>query len=409
MAKMYYSQEETLAKLGCIEDQLRGLVRSGKLREFRDAGKLNYRVDEVDVLSARTGENVKLEDSGELELATDDTAELSLAPEDSDAGKTDAIGKPGPSGSGSGTAMSGSGSGSAAGLSGTGLTLEGSDGPIDLGGSDTDSISLDGSSGELQLEDSGSHPPPTTKGREGEDVITLDEVDKNVVEGMKKDDTVITNIGISVFDEEDLEIAADPMAKTVMSGADEGLGLDGSSAGSGLLDLTRESDDTSLGAELLEGIDMGDTAETVMKTVSDQGSATAPAAGAEEGLTEADLGPAAGVGATFMVASVPAASPAFTGLLIAAAISLTFTAAAAIATTMGAWPGYLASLAEQFWFLVLGMLLIGGLGAGVGYLIGRPPSAPKPPKAKKDKKGKKGKEEPAAASEPAPGEPEPLA
>ncbi len=28
---------------------------------------------------------------------------------------------------------------------------------------------------------------------------------------MKKDDTVITNIGISVFDDDDLEIAADPM------------------------------------------------------------------------------------------------------------------------------------------------------------------------------------------------------
>ena len=399
MAKMYYSQEETLAKLGCTEDQLRGLVRNGKLREFRDAGKLNYRVDEVDVLSTRAGENVKLEDTGELELAVDDTTELSLAPEDSDAGKAGSGGKPSPSGSGSD-----------AGLSGTGLTLEGSDAPIDLGGSDTDSITLEGSSGELQLEDSGSQPVPTTKPREsGADVITLDEVDKNVVEGMKKDDTVITNIGISVFDEDDLEIAADPMAKTVMTGADEGLGLDGSSAGSGLLDLTRESDDTSLGAELLEGIDMGDTGETVMKTVSDQGSAAAPAAGAEEGLSEADLGPAPGVAATFMVASVPAASPAFTGLLIAAAASLALMAAAAVATTMEAWPGYLATLAEQFWFLVIGMLLIGGLGAGVGYLIGRPPSAPKPPKAKKDKKGKKGSQEPAAGPEPVLEEGEPLA
>ena len=33
-----------------------------------------------------------------------------------------------------------------------------------------------------------------------------------------------------------------------------------------LLDLTRESDDTSLGAELLEGIDMGDTAATVAQS-----------------------------------------------------------------------------------------------------------------------------------------------
>ncbi len=92
-------------------------------------------------------------------------------------------------------------------------------------------------------------------------------MDKDRVEGMKKDDTVITNIGISVFDEEDLEIAADPMAKTMLtSGCEDHLGLDGSAGGSGLLDLTRESDDTSLGAELLEGIDMGDTAETIAPT-----------------------------------------------------------------------------------------------------------------------------------------------
>ena len=93
---------------------------------------------------------------------------------------------------------------------------------------------------------------------------------------MKKDDTVITNIGISVFDDDDLEIAADPMAKTLMTGGDEHLGLDGSGGGSGLLDLTRESDDTSLGAELLEGIDMGDTAETLAQSVQQDSSQHEP-------------------------------------------------------------------------------------------------------------------------------------
>jgi hypothetical protein len=386
MAKMYYSLEEAMTKLGCTEEQIRGLVRSGQLREFRDAGKVNYRVDDVDALAAKTGDNIRLEDSGELSL-DDSGGDLASTPVPGDK-----------SGSGSAVGLSGSG----AGRSGTGLSLEGTDAPIDLGGSDTGELSLEGSSGELQLEDSGSQPSPTAdKSREsGADVLTLDEVDKNVVEGMKKDDTVITNIGISVFDDDDLEIAADPMAKTVMTGPDEGLGLDGSSAGSGLLDLTRESDDTSLGAELLEGIDMGDTAETVMKTVSDQGSAAAPAGGEDEGLVE-EMAPALGTSATFMVATVPAASPAFTGLLIGALLSMALTAAAAIAITMQAWPAYLGALAEQFWFLLLGTLLVGGAGAGIGYLVGRPPAPPRPKKDKKAKKGK-GKEEP-AAPESAPG------
>ncbi|HSW44801.1 MAG TPA: helix-turn-helix domain-containing protein [Phycisphaerae bacterium] len=381
MAKMYYTLEEAIAKLGCTEDQIRGLVRSGQLREFRDAGKVNYRVDDVDKLATSAGDNIKLEGSGELSLE-DSSGELSLADEDSDTGK-----------SGSGSGATAAKSDTTAQLSGIGLALEGSDAPIDLDGSGGGKLSLEGSSGELQLEDSGSQPAQTGKPRDGgADVITLDEVDKNVVDGMKKDDTVITNIGISVFDDDDLEIAADPMAKTVMSGSDDGIGLDGSSAGSGLLDLTRESDDTSLGAELLEGIDMGDTAETVMKTVSDQGSA-AGAAGEEDGLVE-DMGVAVAP-AAFMVASVPAASPAFAGLLIASLVSMALLTAAAIATTMQAWPAYLVALAEQFWFLLAGTLLVGGLGAGVGYLVGRPPSPPKPKQDKKGKKGK-GKGEPAA-------------
>ena len=248
MAKMYYSLEEVTKKLGCTDEQLRALVRSGKLREFRDAGRVNYRVDEVDAVAASTGDNVRLEESGELTL--EDSSEIPLAPADS----SDSTG------------------------------MAGSDAPIDLGGSDSGVLSLEGSgSGELQLEDSATAKSLT----DSSDALSLEEVDHTAVEGMKKDDTVITNIGISVFDDDDLEIAADPMAKTVLTGADEHLGLEGSGAGSGLLDLTRESDDTSLGAELLEGIDMGDSGETASPPpAAEEEAAMEP----EPGLVEAELG-----------------------------------------------------------------------------------------------------------------------
>lgn len=62
--------------------------------------------------------------------------------------------------------------------------------------------------------------------------------------------------GVSVFDQGEVE-PADPAAQTQVTQPaieDEELALESVGSGSGLLDLTRESDDTSLGAELLEEI-----------------------------------------------------------------------------------------------------------------------------------------------------------
>ncbi|MHC4294486.1 MAG: helix-turn-helix domain-containing protein [Planctomycetota bacterium] len=81
--------------------------------------------------------------------------------------------------------------------------------------------------------------------------------DSGIGEGTKEG-TAISNIGISIFDDEDLGVeVADPMAKTQISPSlEEQIALEGTGSGSGLLDLTRESDDTSLGAEVLDHIDM---------------------------------------------------------------------------------------------------------------------------------------------------------
>ncbi len=400
MAKMYYNLEEAMARLGCTEDQLRGMVRSGRLREFRDAGKLNYRVDEVDRIASPSasgsGAHVLGHDSGEL--AVDEVAEIALTPVDP--------GIPANlSGSGSGPAMAGSGS--APGLSGSDIPIDlsGSDTGMGLGRTGSGEVRLDDSktasaTGEIRLDDTGTPPTPMPSPA-AKDAMSLDEVDKEAVSGMKKDDTVITNIGISVFDDDDLEIAADPMAKTLLSGGDEHLGLDGSGGGSGLLDLTRESDDTSLGAELLEGIDMGDTAETVAQSAATE---AAPAAAAEEtGLPEPAMEAPVAMVPVVVGGVTEAASPAFTGLLAAAAIVLFLAGAANIAMAVSdvALPGYLQMLAEQFWFFLGGAILVGGIFALVGWLMGRAPSAPRAPKEKKPKekkgKAKKGEAGPATA------------
>jgi len=90
----------------------------------------------------------------------------------------------------------------------------------------------------------------------GEDAVDLELAE--AVAPPTKEDTVITAEGISIFDDEDLEIeSADPMAKThIAASVEDQVTLEGVGSGSGLLDLTRESDDTSLGAEVLDHIDM---------------------------------------------------------------------------------------------------------------------------------------------------------
>jgi hypothetical protein len=322
-------------------------------------------VDEVEKLASETGENAASGgDSGELMLADE-------------SGETPAISKSG---------------------SGSGLGLEEADAPIDLSGSDSGMPALKSDSGSttgLVLADTDTTTPPPAPRESsksgsgsGADILRLDEADRDLG-GPRKDDTVITNIGISVFDDDDLEIAADPRAKTMMTGADEHLGLDGSGGGSGLLDLTRESDDTSLGAELLEGIDMGDTAETVVP--SGVTATTDEAAAEEDAVAEAELPMVPAAGAMVVMAPVEPVSPVFVGLLAAASIVLALLGAATVAMMMNTWPSYLAMMADQFWFTLGGSILLGGVCALVGYFIGKPkaPRAPRAPKAAKEKKGKK--------------------
>ena len=78
MAKLFYTLEETSAKLGKDEPAITALVAQGKLREFRDHGnKLMFKREEVDLLTADSAGSVELDlsnapaggDSFELDLS----------------------------------------------------------------------------------------------------------------------------------------------------------------------------------------------------------------------------------------------------------------------------------------------------------------------------------------------------
>ena len=176
-----------------------------------------------------------------------------------------------------------------------------------------------------------------------------------------------------MFDEDELEIDADPMAKTQITAGPVGdqvtLESPGSS-GSGLLDLTRESDDTSLGAELLDEIYPGEeeTAAAAPRAPAAP-KAAAPAPPEEEPeLTEAEAGE---VLVPVMVAAGDPYEGLFSGLLVAALILLAIAGSVVGGALQGYLPDYTRLLTGALWILpavAVGVLIVAG---GLGWFIGR--------------------------------------
>ncbi|MGD9789755.1 MAG: hypothetical protein AB7Q00_04200 [Phycisphaerales bacterium] len=271
MAKMFYTLDETAAKLGKTADQVREMAAKGQLQEFRDRDRLMFKVDQVDLMTGDSA--IHLADSKEM----------------------DAIGL--------------------AGSSGTSMPME---------------------------------SPKDSTGINIFDIDGTDDADANAV-------TQVTS-GLGGF--------ADP-------------GSSGSGSRAGLLDLTREADDTSLGAGLLDDVYGGDT-------VTQATAAAAPAIGGGDGgaLFESsgyDAPEMSGAGAAMaggmMMVAEPvdgAGSGLVGGLALGAIVALGL---AIFATIMGisgaAGSGLLASIGENF-MIVIGVL--GGFAviAGVlGWVLGR--------------------------------------
>ena len=281
MAKPFYSMDEVCELLGKSADDVKGMVREGTLREFRDAGKVFFKAEDVDTIAGKS--------------------------------KSD-----------------------------TGMVLE----PI-------------------------GDEAPSAKDPGASDSITLEPVDdEDEPEGAKKDDTVITASGISVFDDDELEIDADPMAKTAISSAlgDE-VPLEGSGSGSGLLDLTREADDTSLGAELLDEIYPGED-----EAAEGEPAAAEPVAEEEQaqegGLEESPSGAEVVTPVRSLAAADPS-EPIFSGLLVGVVILLAVGASVVGGVLQGFMPSYALSLSNKFWVFVGGSIGLVALTTLLGWVVGK--------------------------------------
>jgi hypothetical protein len=174
-----------------------------------------------------------------------------------------------------------------------------------------------------------------------------------------KEDTVITAAGISIFDDEELEIEpADPMAKTqIAPSLEEQMSTEGVGSGSGLLDLTRESDDTSLGAEVLDHIDV-------------EGGLGSSIAAAEPPAAEAPHP------ATVVVAEAPAevldaSSGLFGGLAVACAAVAILLGTVVAAAAQGLLPSYVKAMKENVSLVLIAVVFLLAVGAVAGWMVGK--------------------------------------
>ncbi|MEO0966642.1 MAG: helix-turn-helix domain-containing protein [Planctomycetota bacterium] len=209
----------------------------------------------------------------------------------------------------------------------------------------------------------------------------------------------LSGSGVDVFSPGEVE-AADPMDQTQVTSpqvTDDEVQLDSVGSGSGLLDLTRESDETSLGAELDEIFPGGETAAGA-SGISE--SAVGSSGVFESGMGETGAsGPSglenlAGAGATGAGPAMAGGSPvmarsfggsaedeldpawsgfttgAMLGVLIAVVIGL-IVAAGAIAGVSTSLTAFLTGSAVAYWGVMAGLLILAFVLGAVGMVIGK--------------------------------------
>ncbi len=308
MAKMFYSVEEAAKRLKKTEDEVRELASSGQLQEFRDGQNLVFKVEQVDLLAPEEDF-----DDGALSLEPDSSADSGLGldlADDSTSG---------------GGAFGGS------------LSLSDDSGTGDLG---------------LDLDDEPAGSPSSKADSAGRS-------------------------GISVFDVDDLD-TADPSAVTQVNdqggfGAllDDSAAMETVGSGSGLMDLTREKDDTSLGANLMDDIYAGEE-QANNETIGASGLFEATGASSDEPLAAA-AGMGGAAAGPAMVAAEAYDGPS-SGLVGGLALATTLVLALALVVSVMGILGSTAvinPLADKFMIVVGALAGVAVVFAIVGWLLGK--------------------------------------
>ena len=337
MAGMFYSLQETAQSLSMTEEQVNELVQQGKLREFRDGSNVLFKIDEVKSLMSDTSIMSAKKDVDEAEADTTDKLV--------DETEADTI--------------------------------------------DEEEIAL------------------VTEEENGEAGLETSFASGLGEEELNDADTAVANEGIDVLGEEsssDYQLTDDIMGETSggtgseasLEDIEEDVNLDTFGSGSGLLDLSLQADDTSLGGILDE----------IYTPEGEEGQDTAAAGGiadvaseAEEMLPEEDFDGAqdavvAGAGVGVYIEPAPdMQSNAFGIMLFLPLLIVIYTAIVVAASLQGVVPAILTTIQGLIWHIMAGVAVTAILVVGIASMMGGDKTGkPKAKKAKKEKKPKKKKE-----------------
>ncbi len=404
MAGMFYSLQEAIEKLGKTEEEIKQIVADGKLREFRDGPSLLFKVEEVEALMSDAGDAdvVEMLEPEALELKaldgdSEEPAALDFDDLEPETGADDLVEAELPE-----------------------LDLPDLDIPA---AEDTaaDVPDLEALESEM-LEPEGLEPEPASPSEsaaETGDILLSAETGTPAMSSDLTDaDTAITSFGTNVLGETggtDYDIADDTMAETAIpmgtAGAgsevpleeiEEDLNLDSFGSGSGLLDLSLQADDTSLGGILDEIYTADDEVAEPMGIEDVPGSGAGMAAEAEEMVPEDDFAapqmtaPAVALARPFIDAPPDAQSNTLGVLLFLPLLIVIYTTVVAISGIRGVMPSILESIQGLIWFIMGGAGALAIVVAAAAFLFtgdrdGTAKKAKKPKKAKKAKKEKKPK------------------
>jgi len=324
MAGMFYSLQEVAKKLNKTEEEVKQIVKAGKLREFRDGPNLLFKVDEVEALmSDKTQQQTEAE-------------EISLAPE----------------------------------------TAEGSAAPSEL--TEADTIIADEEIDILE-ETGGEHP--IAEDTMGETKAASDEMSlASSGEAPSEDDTMGETKATS--------------GEVSLEEIEEDVNLDTFGSGSGLLDLSLQADDTSLGGILDEiYTPQGEQAQETPAA----GSAMEVAADAEQMLAESGIVTpqpdleAPPVAQAYIEPEPDTLSNALGFMLFVPLLVIIYTTIVAVAGRRAVMPAILESIQGVIWYVMGGLAVVAILIVGIPLMFAAKPgkaSAKKKPKARKKKAGK---------------------